>query len=212
MEGRAAVLEAPAWIQAVGRAAYRYRQHLQVILLALSFLVARPLPDPRAEAALLACSILLVLAGGSLRSWAMGYHTWRRAKGEASRRALVTAGPYAHSRNPLYLGSFLTGCGVAATSGRFVVLAAFAAVFVAAHYCIIRWEEGRLASEFGADFGRYVGEVPRLFPGLRSASQRSGRFDASTMMRCMEPVKTLGFVAAVAIIALLKSRGWIPAS
>jgi protein-S-isoprenylcysteine O-methyltransferase Ste14 len=199
-------------VEAVGRVSYRLRQHLQVLLLLIAFLVARPLGSPSAERLLLILSLLLVLAGGGLRSWAMGYHTWRRVKGEASRRTLVTAGPYAHTRNPLYLGSFLTGCGVAAMSGWLALLICFAAVFIATHFCIIRWEEGRLDAEFEHSFRRYVAEVPRLFPGARSAIHRSGRFDLPTMMRCMEPAKTLGFVVAIVAMEVLKMKGWTLAS
>jgi protein-S-isoprenylcysteine O-methyltransferase Ste14 len=186
--------------------AYRYRQHLQVILLAAALIAGRPLGSPGADTTLLASSLLLVLVGGALRSWAMGYHTWRRVKGKG--RNLVTAGPYAITRNPLYLGSFFIGCGIAAMSGLLWLLAGFAAIFVFSHFCIIRWEEGRLAEEFGGSFRTYMAAVPRLFPGLRSARERSGRFDLSTMFRCMEPVKTLGFVAAVLVMALFKAKGW----
>jgi len=200
--------QTPPWIAAVGKVSYRYRQHLQVVLLAVCLVVGRPLASSRAEGALLACALLLVLTGGAIRSWAMGYHTWRRVKGEAARRTLVTAGPYAHTRNPLYLGSFMIGCGVAAMSGRLWILLAFAAVFVASHYCIIRWEETRLDQEFGIAFRNYAAEVPRFFPGFRTASGRVGRYDLATMWRCMEPIKTAGFAAAVLLMAWLKSAGW----
>jgi protein-S-isoprenylcysteine O-methyltransferase Ste14 len=197
-------------MQKTGRIAYRYRQLFQVILLAVVLVIGRPLPTPAAERALLLCALLLVVLGGALRSWAMGYHTWRRVHGEGSERSLVTTGPYAMSRNPLYLGSFMIGCGLAAMSGRLWLLVAFAVVFIASYYFIIRWEEGRLAGQFGKEYGKYMNAVPRLFPGLRSARERRGRFDMKTMLRCMEPVKTLGFVVAVLVIDFLKARGWTP--
>ncbi len=210
MAGKAGSLDPPAWMQTTGRIAYRYRQLFQVILLAVVLVIGRPLPTPGAERALLLCALLLVVLGGALRSWAMGYHTWRRVHGEGSERSLVTAGPYAMTRNPLYLGSFMIGCGVAAMSGRLWLLLAFAAIFIAFYYCIIRWEEGNLAAQFGKEYAKYVSAVPRLFPGLRSARGRRGRFDVKTMLRCMEPLKTLGFVVAVLVIGFLKARGWTP--
>ena len=96
-------------------------------------------------------------------------------------------------------------------SGRLWLLAAFVAVFVPAHYLIIRWEEGKLIEEFPEHFPLYAFEVPRLFPLMRHASNPSGRFDLRTMIRCMEPVKTLGFLAVVVLMHWLKSRGWTPA-
>ena len=89
--------------------------------------------------------------------------------------------------------------------------AAFVAVFVPAHYAIIRWEEGKLEGEFPDQFPRYVSEVPRLFPGLGRSTERSGRFDLPTMIRCMEPIKTVGFLAVLLVMHYLKTRGWTPA-
>ncbi len=203
-------------MEAVGRVSYRFRQQSQVVLLALSLAVTRPLGSPRAETLLLITSALLVFTGGALRSWAMGYHTWRRVRGQGSKRRLITAGPYRITRNPLYLGSFLVGCGVAAMSGWLGLLFGFAAVFLASHYCIIRWEERRLEAEFAESFRRYASWAPRFFPGLRAAPPAggaggpAGRFDRRTMIRCMEPVKTVGFVAAVFLMDWLRSRGWTP--
>lgn len=210
MPGKAGSLDAPAWMQKTGRIAYRYRQLFQVILLAVVLVIGRPLPTPAAERALLLCALLLVALGGALRSWAMGYHTWRRVHGEGSERSLVTAGPYAMSRNPLYLGSFMIGCGIASMSGYFWILAAFAVVFVAGYWTIIRWEEGKLIEEFGKAYQRYAAGVPRLFPGLRTAKERTGKFDLPTMWRCWEPMKTAGFLVALLAMAFLKARGWTP--
>jgi protein-S-isoprenylcysteine O-methyltransferase Ste14 len=204
-----AVLRIPApWVRMVGRVSYRFRQHLQIVLIAICLLLARPLGSERADLLLLLTSAVLVIVGGSLRSWAMGYHTWRRQHGGRPERTLVTAGPYAHTRNPLYLGSFLIGCGLAAMSGWLSVFLGFAGLFVASHYCIIRWEEGRLTEEFGSGFLRYAAEVPRLFPGLRSSAVRIGSFSFPIMMRCLEPMKTIGALLVILVMAYFRSRGW----
>ena len=207
--------EAPAkaspGLRKLGRTAYRYRQIMQLVLLAVALLLGRSLGSESADRALLVSAVSLVVLGGALRSWAMGYHTWRRVYGPGKERSLVTAGPYAVTRNPLYLGTFLIGCGIAAMSGWWWLLAAFAVVFVPAHYSIIRWEEGKLVEEFREEFPRYASEVPRLFPGLGRSTRRAGRFDLRTMIRCMEPVKTLGFVAVIFLMQYLKARGWTPA-
>jgi len=205
--------KAPGWLREAGQVAYKYRQHLQVIVLAAALFSGRRLPTSREDRAILALSALLVLLGGGLRSWAMGYHTWRRTKGESARRNLVTAGPYSLTRNPLYLGTFMIGCGIASMSGRLWLLAAFAVVFVISHYAIIRWEEGKLIGEFGDEFLDYFSRVPRLFPGVKlgappGPNPRNGRFSTSAMIRCMEPVKPLGFLAVIGVMAYMKSRGW----
>ncbi len=204
-------LRASPYVRKLGRIAYRYRQMMQLVLLTVSVLIGQSLGSVRSDRALLAAACAMVLAGGAMRSWAMGYHTWRRVYGPGNERSLVTAGPYAVTRNPLYLGTFLIGAGIAAMSGRLWLLVAFAALFVPAHYLIIRWEEGKLIEEFPVVFPAYASEVPRLFPLFRYSSNRSGRFDLRTMIRCMEPVKTLGFLAVVLLMHWLKSSGWTPA-
>lgn len=175
-------------------------------LLAVSILAARPLTGrPGLDAASHAAAFLLVAAGGALRSWAMGFHVWRRVHGEGSRRRLITAGPYALVRNPLYLGTLLISGGVALMSGSWMVLAVSTALFWSGYAAIIRWEESRLDDQFGAVYREYFDTVPRLVPRGRIWRRREGTFSVSTMMRCMEPAKTLGFLAALGLMLWLKS-------
>jgi len=185
--------------------AYRYRQHLSMALLLVSILVARPLTGiPRTDATLDAASFGLVILGGALRSWAMGHHTWRRVHGEGSRRTLITAGPYALVRNPLYLGTLLISAGIALMSGSWAVIVVYLVLFWFGYAAIILWEESRLDREFGERYHAYFDRVPRLVPNGRVWSPREGTFSSSTMMRCMEPAKTVAFLVALAVMFFRK--------
>jgi protein-S-isoprenylcysteine O-methyltransferase Ste14 len=64
--------------------------------------LARPTP------ASLAAGLLLGFAGEAVRLWASGHIE--------KTKALATGGPYAHTRNPLYLGSVVMAAGVAVAS------------------------------------------------------------------------------------------------
>jgi len=79
---------------------------------------------------------------------------------------LVTSGPYAVSRNPMYLGWALLhlGAGVAACSSWILVAFPVGAEWV--HRQILR-EERQLGERFPAEYGRYCGEVPRYLPSRR---------------------------------------------
>lgn len=76
-------------------------------------------------------------------------------------RRLVTAGPFAWSRNPIYLGEALIIAGFGGVEGALGYLVA-AAVFVMAmtHFAVVR-EEAHLAARFGAEWDAYAARVRR---------------------------------------------------
>lgn len=128
----------------------RIRLKLMWLLVPVYFLLAEP-----TTLSILA-GLPLALLGGALRAWAAG--TIHKNK------VLSTGGPYAYTRNPLYLGTFLLGLGVATASGQPLLVAAFLLFFVLVYTETIKREEDRLASLFGADYEAYRARVPRLFP------------------------------------------------
>ncbi len=79
--------------------------------------------------------------------------------------ALATSGPYAYTRNPLYLGSLLMGIGFAVASRSWWLGAAMAAMFVAIYIPVIRDEEVYLRERF-PEFEEYARRVPRIVPRL----------------------------------------------
>lgn len=111
-------------------------------------------------------SLLLVCMGLGLRAWAggcAGAHT-RRATIEAPR--LVTGGPYAYVRNPIYLASIILGLGMVGLLGDPWMLALYVGVFVFLYSAIVPAEEAFLRRTFGAAFKAYCNAVPRILPRL----------------------------------------------
>jgi protein-S-isoprenylcysteine O-methyltransferase Ste14 len=122
-------------------------------LLAAAFvLLARPTPK------LVLAGAALALLGLLLRGWAAG--TIHKD------RELSTGGPYAHTRNPLYLGSLLIGLGAAVAAGRWELLLLFAAFYTAVYGAVIRAEARALEDRFGARYVAWASEVPPLVPRL----------------------------------------------
>lgn len=122
--------------------------------------VARP------SASVLAAGVTLALLGAAVRAWAAGaIH---------KNRVLTTHGPYAFTRNPLYLGSGLIGLGFAIASGRPAFLLGFGAFFAVIYGRAMVQEERRLERNFGEEFRAYASAVPRFFPRLPRWSDVTG--------------------------------------
>jgi protein-S-isoprenylcysteine O-methyltransferase Ste14 len=120
-------------------------------------------------------SLLLVVPGVWLRAYAAGY--------VRKNRELTRTGPYAYTRNPLYLGSMLIAFGFAAAAASWVILIALTALFAVIYLPTIRSEETYLREHF-PDFDAYAAKVPRLLPRLTPAefpaheNASGGRFSA----------------------------------
>ena len=110
----------------------------------------------------------VALVGVLLRLWASGHID----KG----KALTKGGPYACSRNPLYLGSLFLALGVIAAGQAFWLLVPFGVFFSTFYYPVMKAEEAELLSGYGSKFMEYRQEVPIFFPRFsrnRMAEARS---------------------------------------
>jgi protein-S-isoprenylcysteine O-methyltransferase Ste14 len=132
-------------------------------------------------------------AGLALRAYAAGH----LAKNES----LATGGPYAHTRNPLYLGSALMGAGFALAGGSWVLGLVLMTVFAAVYWPVIRREEEFLRREFGDAYERYAQSVPILLPRFRKGAG-VGEFQWKLYRKNREYEALLGYLAAMIFLAL----------
>lgn len=150
------------WIEQWQRVARRIRVPLGFLTAALYlFELWRRAPRPAA----IAWSLALVVPGLMLRGWAAG--TVKK------NRALAVSGPYAHTRNPLYVGSMLMAAGFAVALMSWLVALVLALVFIAIYVPVIASEERFLRASF-AGFDEYSRRVPRLIPRLTPARANAG--------------------------------------
>src|SRR5262245_22507129 len=70
-------------------------------------------------------------------------------------RVLARGGPYARTRNPLYLGSFLMALGVLVAGQGYWLLVPFLAFYLLTYYPVMKAEEGELLSGHGSEFLDY---------------------------------------------------------
>jgi len=138
----------------------------------------------------------VAIAGVALRASASG-HVRKNAE-------LTTTGPYAYTRNPLYLGSILIAAGFSIASRSWIVVAICLVLFTAIYLPVIRSEEQFLRSQF-VGFDEYCKRVPRLFPRLRAASGGSrGSFSRALYLQHREYNAALGTAAMLgALVAKL---------
>jgi len=113
--------------------------------------------------------LLIAVCGELIRLWAVSWAgSETRTTGKVGGTYLVINGPYAHVRNPLYVGNILIYFGLGIMSfALFPYLQIFAlAFFIFQYHEIIKEEEGFLREKFGNDFDEYYKNVPRIFPRL----------------------------------------------
>jgi len=143
-------------------------------------------PDPRA----LAIGLPIAVLGLLLRGWAAGHL--------AKNLSLATGGPYAYTRNPLYLGTLLVAAGLAIASRSMGLALLFAAVFGLVYLPVIELEEQHLRKLF-PEYAGYAKRVPALLPTVHPiASPQPFRF--SLYLKNQEYQAALGFALGAAFL------------
>jgi protein-S-isoprenylcysteine O-methyltransferase Ste14 len=172
------------------RIARRIRVPMGFAFAVLYLWLARPTP------AFMAWSLILVVPGIWLRAYASGY-----VKKNAE---LTMTGPYAYTRNPLYLGSMLIAFGFALASRNIWIAVFLAALFAMIYIPVIQSEEAFLRSKFDS-FDAYAAKVPRLLPRLRASSVTGGdrgAFSGALYGKHREYNALIGAIAIYAALAL----------
>src|SRR5271154_5101245 len=146
----------------------------------------------RPSAVSMAWSLLLVIPGLLLRAYASGY-----VKKNAE---LTMTGPYAYTRNPLYLGSILMAFGFAAASRSLWIAPLLALLFILIYAPTIYGEEQFLRSAFPA-FESYAKRVPRFLPRLTPARMPGDDSFSGTLYRQHREYNSL--LGACAVYAVL---------
>lgn len=150
----------------------------------------------------------IAIAGELLRCWAVGYSGVTTREDHVIAPELVTAGPYAYVRNPLYVGNFITAAGfaIAFTGGnsaakRLGLIAASLGTMAAVYGIIIPHEEQYLRSQFGEPYERYCASVPQIIPASEPAGDQRGTWKPEVIAQA-EKNTFLTFGAMLATLAL----------
>ncbi len=112
---------------------------------------------------------------------------------------LTTSGPYAYTRNPLYLGSLILAVGFGLAGRSWWLAAAMVLIFLAIYWPVIGAEETFLRTRF-PQFEEYARSVPRLLPRLRASGKSSGEFSWELYKKHGEYNALLGSLAMLAAL------------
>ncbi len=164
----------------------RIRVPLGFVFGALFLYFASPTP------VLLAIGVSVGLIGLLTRAWSSGHIK--------KNRELATSGPYAWTRNPLYLGSFIMGGGLMVASGVWWLGVLFAILFLGIYLPVMRIEARELTQIFGKEYKEYADTVPLFLPGLRPSGGSGGKFDRGLYLRYREYQAAIGFLVVVVIL------------
>jgi len=111
--------------------------------------------------------LAMLIAGELIRIYSVGYAGLEtRATSDVGAPRLVTAGPYGHVRNPLYVGNILMYTGIGVMGGIWWLPLLGLLWFGFQYYMIVEREQSFLRREFGAEYQTYCEHVPAFFPRI----------------------------------------------
>jgi protein-S-isoprenylcysteine O-methyltransferase Ste14 len=143
---------------------------------------------------LLITGSIVALAGLGIRGYAAG-HLQKDQR-------LAVSGPYAYTRNPLYLGSLLIGIGLVLAGSQWVLGVVFIVFFLAVYLPVMRREERNLQQRFGEPFDKYAAAVPLLFPHRKAARLSQEKFNWSRYRKNHEYEAALGYLIGIIFLVV----------
>ena len=147
----------------IGQFLFRYRSYTPVIFIIPMLLYARP------NLTSLISGIIFVALGEFIRFWGVTYAgSETRTTGNVGASNLVTQGPFAYVRNPLYIGNIFMYFGISVMSNSlFPFLQIFSILYFTFQYhYIITEEESFLKEKFREKYDEYCREINRFLPRL----------------------------------------------
>ncbi len=149
----------------LGEFFFKYRGITPLPLVLIIVYFARPTPQS------FFLGLMGMLLGEAIRLWGVSYAGGATRTRQVGAPRLVTNGPFAYVRNPLYLGNMLiyTGAAIIPNVGTPWLLFIVWIYFGFQYYWIVRLEEQKLTELFGSTYRRYQQQVPRFFPRFSPA-------------------------------------------
>ena len=194
-------------LERAGRLLFKWRSFTPVLLGAVAVPLLWHSRGPASPLWLVA-GLILCVAGQALRAWVLG-QVPDGTSGQNEKliaTELNTSGPYALTRNPLYLGNFWITLGLCLIAHDVWVLCIVAVLFAVQYRAIIAAEEQFLRERFGASYEAWSARVPRFWP--RVAAVGSGRaWDFRRVLRKEHNPMAAWVTIALVLVAFDRPQG-----
>ncbi len=153
--------------------------------------------------------LLMLLFGESIRIWAVSYAGGKTRTRKVGAPALCTSGPYAFTRNPLYLGNMFMYIGITLVAGApniiFMILIIFS-FFMIQYTLIVSLEEETLTNLFGEAYINYKKNVPPIFPRITPWKNKAETKRTPILKTLKTEKRTLQNVFLILALIFLKSH------
>ena len=187
----------------IGNFFFKYRSYTPIPLAAII------LYNAQLANAYVVLGLLCIILGESIRFWAVSYAGGITRTTTVGATMLCTAGPFAHTRNPLYIGNMLMYNGIvliAGASNIFSILMLTWLFFIIQYFLIINLEEQTLTRIFGSTYLDYTKNVPRLFPRLFRWKSDDNRQPMTLLNTLRSEKRTLQNIVLFLIIIYTRYR------
>jgi steroid 5-alpha reductase family enzyme len=114
-------------------------------------------------------------------------------------KQLTISGPYAYTRNPLYLGSLFLAAGFAIAARSWSIVAIMVLMFALIYVPVIAGEERYLRQTF-PEYDEYARRVPRMFPRLTPYGSQQAAYSSARYWKHREYEASIGCVVLLAIL------------
>ena len=136
---------------------------------------------------------IVAAVGLLIRAWASG-HIRKGA-------TLAVTGPYAHTRNPLYLGSLFLAVGFSIAGGVWWLPILGAVLFLGIYIPVLSVEADDMRRQFHSEYDEYAANAPILIPRATPWRRDDGNWDSGLYLQYREYRAALGAAAIIAILA-----------
>lgn len=183
----------------IGEKLFQWRDYIAIPILMVVLLAAN------ASARTATVGTLLILLGQSIRIYTVSFLGTDGLTRDGQTESIISHGPFALVRNPLYVGNLTIILGVLIYAGAPVIGFLALTYFLFQYHCIVKYEESILLAKFGDEYQRYMERVPAWIP-LKVPVQEDFPVPPSFMSAIKAEKKSMMTIGIVLFLLMLAAR------